>query len=522
MQLVKNVLGLAAFLCVSLSIVLAVLYPAELWLCGSIFLVGCLCALAWLILNRARVKQFLLRKSTRYGANALLIVFLVLGILTFANILTKQFSWRKDITRQGLNSLSPQTVKVLQDLKEPVKAYYFFKPADREKGETILKNYARETKHLKYELVDGTRERTRVKAMGVTKYDSFVLEKEGGAKKILVEGSTEEKLTNGLIRLLKSQTQTIYFTQGHGEPALSAESGQESYALLKAEIEKEAYIAKPLVLVAEGKIPEDASAVVVAGPRSAFLPKELEILKNWVAKGGKAIFAFTVDITAGGLAPGSRQLAQLAAEYGVAVNDKMLVDPTSQASKVEPSVLFAMAASKESPIVKDFPTSSQQILLNFLFPVSVNLQRTERPREGWKLEQLVKSTPKAWAESDWAALRAGSVSYNAAKDKQGELDLAVATEDTKGKTKVVFFGTPFFVMNNFLQTASNRDLFMNSLAWLTSNEELIAIRAKVQDDTQPLNVNQGLMQLIFLITVIVIPVFILGTGLWIWWGRRGR
>jgi ABC-type uncharacterized transport system involved in gliding motility auxiliary subunit len=522
MNFLKKIVGILSFLAICIAIVTGVLYPSEAWFSGSAALISIVLLLVYLFLNRQNVWRFLSKKSTHYGANMALLVFLVLGILVFINILGKQFSWRKDLTRSGVNSLSQQTVKVLHDLREPVLAVYFARPQEKEKAEALLKNYAYESKKFKYEIVDPNREPTKTKAMGVTKFDTLVLQLDkSDSRKIMVEGSTEEKLTNGLIRLFKSQNITVYFTQGHGEPLISDEaSGNEHYSQLRKEIEKEAYIAKPLNLVAEGKIPSDASVLVISGPRSAFFPKEIELIKNYLAGGGKVIVSFLLDISNSGLSAGSKQIAALLTPYGVQVNDKMLVDPTSRAANVEPQVLMAFSADKEHPIVRDFPTSNMQIVPNFLFPVTVNLSRSEVA--GVKQTQIVKTTAQAWAESDWKGLKSGKVGFDAGKDNKGVMDLAIALEEQKSKARIVAFATSFFPSNAYINIINNKDLFLNSLAWLSNNDDLISIRAKTEDDTQALNINQNWINFIFLLVVLVIPLGIISLGIWIWWRRRGR
>jgi len=65
----------------------------------------------------------------------------------------------------------------------------------------------------------------------------------------------------------------------------------------------------------------------------------------------------------------------------------------------------------------------------------------------------------------------------------------------------------------------NRDLFMNTIGWLSQQEKLIAIRPKEADDrrgtmTAAQQTNVTLLSLLF------IPAIIFGTGVYSWWRRR--
>ena len=52
----------------------------------------------------------------------------------------------------------------------------------------------------------------------------------------------------------------------------------------------------------------------------------------------------------------------------------------------------------------------------------------------------------------------------------------------KPETRVVVFGDSDFAANGALGIQGNRDLFMNTVGWLSQQENLISIRPKEADD----------------------------------------
>lgn len=75
--------------------------------------------------------------------------------------------------------------------------------------------------------------------MEVKKNDTIVLSLADSSKKVKVEGATEEKITNGLIKLLRSKDQVIYFTTGHNERSLDVpETDPNGISRAKSELEK--------------------------------------------------------------------------------------------------------------------------------------------------------------------------------------------------------------------------------------------------------------------------------------------
>ncbi len=519
---ILSVLGFFITLC--LGVVLLMVRPDMVWLAGGVWVVAFVFAAAWILLSRDRVWAFLTHKNTRYGANMALVVFLVLLIVVAVNVLGKSRSWRKDITRSGMNTLSPQTQKILKDLDREVTVQYFNVPQEKDKAELVLKLFAHASRKFKYEIVDPNRRPTLVKSLGIKKMDTSVLSVEGSERRQVVDGGSEEKLTNGLIKLLKTRTQVVYFTTGHGERLWDDPAERpESLTTLRSELEKQGFQPKQLNLFSEGKIPEDAALLMIAGPRSAFFPKELEILKAWVEKGGKLLLALDLDISEGGLSKGSRQLAELVSHYGVRVDSKILVDPQSRAAGVEPQVLMGFVGSRDHAITKDFPSSTMGLVANFLVPLTTRLQKDVK--EGLRVSTLVKSSPNAWSESDWGSIRKGLVNFSADSDFKGEMDLAYAIEKgekTENGFRLVVFASSSFVVNSVVNMAGNRDLFLNSVAWLANDESLISIRPKSDAKEESLDLQQKWLNVVFLLVVFVFPALIIGTGVFVWIRRKGR
>jgi ABC-type uncharacterized transport system involved in gliding motility auxiliary subunit len=523
-KLFPLIFGIITILLLSASIVLYVIYPDPSLMYWGFAATGLLAA-AWAVESRSALKAFFTRRSTYYGANVAFIVALILGILVFINVIAKDHHWRKDMTRGAANSLSPQSVKVVKDLKQKVKAYYFSSLQEKERGEPLFKRFEYESKQFAYEFVDTARRPTFVQSMQVKKNETAVLVLEGTNKRVSVDAITEEKITNGLIKLLKTRDQTIYFTIGHGERPLQA-GDAGSYSVAKTELEKQGYTVKELNLFSEGKIPADASEIVVAGPTRAFFPKELEILNEWMKKGGRAIFALDLDPANNGLAKGSRQVADWLKAFGVEVQDRMLVDPTSKAANVEPQVLLGFSGSKDHVVTKDFAYSN--LAANFLFPLTTNIDANSTP--GYVTTPLVITSQNAWAESDWSSLKSGLVSYNQGQDFKGRMALALAVEDEKAASakpdadggpakgghpmRLVVFATSTFATDTMIDKVGNRDLLLNAASWLADDEQLISIRAREGEEL--LNFDNNTLNLVLLVTVFLMPALIVVAGVTVW------
>ncbi len=81
-------------------------------------------------------------------------------------------------------------------------------------------------------------------------------------------------------------------------------------------------------------------------------------------------------------------------------------------------------------------------------------------------------------------------------------------------------GSSRWIANGFLRFNGNRDLFMNMMNWLSSDEDLISIRPKEPEDRR-LNMTARQMAMVFYASVVVIPLLIVVAGVGVWW-NAGR
>ena len=85
--------------------------------------------------------------------------------------------------------------------------------------------------------------------------------------------------------------------------------------------------------------------------------------------------------------------------------------------------------------------------------------------------------------------------------------------------RFVVVGSSGFAANNFIPFNGNRDLVLNMVNWLSSDEELISIRPKDPEDRR-LSLNRRQMQMILYTSVILMPLAVILAGVSMWWKRR--
>jgi ABC-type uncharacterized transport system involved in gliding motility auxiliary subunit len=92
-------------------------------------------------------------------------------------------------------------------------------------------------------------------------------------------------------------------------------------------------------------------------------------------------------------------------------------------------------------------------------------------------------------------------------------------EAPKREGRVAAFGDSDFASNAFLSFQGNRDLFLNTVAWLVQDVDLISIRPKEPED-QRLVLTQNQQKNVLILALLLIPGVFVVMGIRKWWSRR--
>jgi ABC-type uncharacterized transport system involved in gliding motility auxiliary subunit len=132
------------------------------------------------------------------------------------------------------------------------------------------------------------------------------------------------------------------------------------------------------------------------------------------------------------------------------------------------------------------------------------------------------STSENSAATTKLNLTGGQLQLDPKSDKKGPLTLGAAGTYSPGQGpqgRFVVVGSSGFAANNFIGFNGNRDLVLNMVNWLSSDEELISIRPKDPEDRR-LSLNRRQMQMILYTSVILLPLAVILAGVSMWWKRR--
>ena len=95
------------------------------------------------IVDRQFYFGFLLMKTTRRGMTMGASIAITLVFCSSLAYLSKRFEKSIDITEEKINSLSPQTIKIIDSLKEDMNIIIFYKGQEGQQKKEFLKSHFR-------------------------------------------------------------------------------------------------------------------------------------------------------------------------------------------------------------------------------------------------------------------------------------------------------------------------------------------------------------------------------------------
>ncbi len=468
---------------------------------------------AGVLLDPGRVRHWLSGRQARYGSNALLVSVAALGILGVINYLVYQNPKSWDLTEDQQYSLAPETLKILGELPQTVQLKGFYTPnqsGSRDNIRPLLEQYQiHSAGKLSFEFIDPNKNPAAARQFGITKDGSVVVAM--GDQTTVVQPVSEQDLTSALIRLANPGSRTVYFLTGHGEHDLTA-SDDTGYSQVAASLKAKNYTVNPLNLVQTGKVPDDAKAVVVAGPQLALSADEVKALKDYQAAGGSLLVLYEPTLTTkiqSGTDPLETYLAQ---DWGVSFQDDLVVDFTSTLP------LAGLASS-----YADHPITQRLQGQTTIYPTARSIAINPPADTSRSVTALVNSGQSSWGESDiQKVIDTDQAQYDQGSDFPGPLPVAAVGQDSSTGARIVVFGDSDFADNGYYFSYANGDMLVNSIDWAAKQDTLIDLTPKQSTSRFVVPPSVQTLGLVFLVTIILLPGGALGTGLVIWWRRRRR
>jgi ABC-type uncharacterized transport system involved in gliding motility auxiliary subunit len=456
-----------------------------------------------------------------------LLIAIVIGLLGWLSV---HYKIEADWTANHRNTLTAGSQKLLKQLSGPIK-FVDFDYANAETKPDVqqwVDRYHHFKSDVSVEFVDPSREPGKVKEYDVQQPGEVVLEYQGRREHL--RSLSEPVITAALQRMTDSEEHFIVFLQGHGERSLEADGKDTSFDQFVAALKDKGLKAEPLNLVKTPKIPDNASALVIASPTQKLLDGEIKIINDWVAGGGNLLWLTDPDQATG--------LDALAKTLDITWLNGFAVFPDYQALGTGSPGVYVATDYPPNPVTEGFTEITAYPLTRAL-----EWNKDAAKAAGWNVQPLLTTNENAWLET---GKMQGEIKFDEKDgDKPGPLTLgltltreiktpAAAETSADGAAKpdaakpaatrtqrVVLIGDSDFLSDADLPALGNKQLGLNVIQWLASRDAQLNIDVPKAPDSQ-LFLPGWATWLIGLGYTFVLPALLLGYGVTRWLVRRRK
>jgi len=496
------------------------------WVAVAKLLFGLVLIAFWLATNFRGIRKTFQGRSAFYGGFTVLFGILAIAAVVLVNYAANKYPFSTDLTKEGIYSLSDQTTRILEGLEDDVEVTAFYGPKEREYGLLLnfFERYRYGSNHFLYEFIDPVVRQDLVEKHKIHQNGPRIIMRHKAREERIKLGEDgqsgpEEALTAALLKITASGEQKkLCFTTGHGEKALEGDDPRGAMSLLKQDLQGEGYLTDAISLLEQPQVPGACEVVVLAGPQKDLVESEIRSLDNFLQSGGKLLALVGIG--------DSDSANDLLKNFGVRMGQDTVI--YTKGRRPLEVVTDPMLYPKTHPVFSRFFKGSVVVLnqLQAIFPMARSVRKSTNPPQGIEVTELAASSAHAWAETDpIAGGEKISVAFDQGKDTPGPVPLAAVAEmkpagAAGSGARLAVFGSSLLAVDAAYRVFPfNRNLVLNTMAWLTAEEKKITIRPRFRAASL-LRLNESQMKFITFFTTDILPLFILAFGIAIWQLRR--
>ena len=541
-----------------LFILLFMLMPSYDRISMGIFVVGCILAFIWVVRRRKELDIIIRSKKGMAGANVIISSVFALIIFIVISVGNVEFNKRWDVTLDKIRSLSPETLNMLEQMNTEIEIITF---RSKHQSLTILDWYRRASSKVHVVYLDPVYNRSEIesitRSIGQSTIEDYLL--------VLNYNATQEALEKGedpykkaqLINLRNIQPRLtvleeeidlriltifhaaegikkrkVYFLAGHGEPRLD-DTSPNGLSKLAFMLEREFIEYDELFLPGAQKIPGDGDIVISIGAQvppsdnpayrdSPFSLEEIRMIREYLNTERRNLFVMAGPrlsrvsvnsivkhipkipmkqfIATGGL-------IALLAEEGIAISNGMILHDE-----------FHLPGDNSALLMWPIPGNeiTQQKKYNMIIPESTPLFLSSTsdknvrpfiftPKETW-MEDILTSNRTFDPDKEFYFRRGFCGAYSYSKSQDGTPDRRIAV-----------IGSAKMATNHYIDMKNNREIIRDTINWLLNKEHFSINRNFTRIE---IALSDSSRNIIFYISVMVVPFVFLGIATLVWWDRR--
>ena len=485
-----------------------------------------------------RFVQAMKRKWLIDGSRTLSLVLLILAAFLGINTGMKVLDLTPiDLTQEKLYTLTDESKERVKDIDKDVHLY-FVGYTDDNADLALAKQYKDANERIVAEAVDEESRPDLVEKYGIQDTGSSgIIVECGDRSKVLTASDlvtydsttyetisiAEEKLTSAIISVATDDIPKVYFLEGYSDFTLDY-----NMYYLSVYLENEVTEVDTLNILSTGNVPDDCDTLVITSPSQDFSNEVKTAIIDYINRGGNILWLNAAMAVSADL-PNVNEVLAL---YGVNPFDVGAIRETDSSRMVVNSPDLVIPSLGYSKITEDIYSDG----IIFRYPTKININE-----EGLEDLNVVETDLVTTSESSYFRTDFSNSSATAVEGEEtgsfvvgAELEKTIteANEETGASavtSTLIIFGENYFISDYpFTQeyqyaaiqvSTYNKDLVLNSLAYLSDREEDITARKSTGTVTYTATEQQDTIVRIIIFTV---PAIIILAGLIVWQKRRRK
>ncbi len=482
--------------------------------------------------------QAMKRKWLIDGSRTLSLVLLILAVFLGINTGMKVLDLTPlDFSQEKLYTLTDESKERVKNIDKDVHIYFVGYPDDNA-DLTLAKQYKDVNEKIVAEAVDAESRPDLVEKYNIQDTGSSgIIVECGDRSKVLTATDlvtydtttqetisiAEEKLTSAIISVTTEDIPKIYFLEGYSNFTLDY-----NLYYLNVYLKNEITEVATLNILSEGKVPDDCDTLVIPSPSQDFNETTKTAIIDYINRGGNilwlnAAMATSVEVP---------NINEVLAQYGVNPFQIGVIRETDPSRMVAGSPNLIIPNLGYSKITEDI--YSNGIILANATKININQEQLENLKvvetdlattsEGAYFRTNFNNTSATAVEGE----ETGSFLVGAQLEKTIK-DANEETGESAVTSTLIIYGENYFISDYpFTQDSQysaiqeslyNKDLVLNSLAYLTDREEDITARKSTGTVIYTATEQQDTIVRIIIFTV---PALIILIGIIVWQKRRRK
>lgn len=471
------------------------------------------------------------------GTKTLLLVLIIITVFLGINLLMQRLELTPiDFSQEKLYTLTDESKEKVKNIDKEVNIY-FIGYTDENSDLDLAKQYKKVNEKIVAEAIDINNRPDLANKYGIESGTEGIIVECGEKSKVLTASDlvtydtstyetisiAEEKLTSSILSVSSDKVPKVYFLEGYSEFSLS-----QNMQYLKIFLGNEVTEIDTFNVLSSGKIPDDCDTLVITTPNKDFDDVATNAITEYI-NSGKNILWLNSAVTQSKDMPNVNKILGL---YGVKPFEVGIIRETNSSHMVTNSPDLIIPEIQYATVTKDLVNSTGVIFVNAT-KINIDTDKLEELKveendlllaseDSYFRTDFNKQSSTPSSDEETGTFVVGTQLNKTIKEANEE------TGESKVESKLIIYGENYFVTDyqlsqssqyGAIQLAYNKDLVLNSIAYLVDREEDITARKSTGTVTYTATEQQDT---IVKIIIFGVPAIIIILGIIVWQVRRRK